>query len=142
MVENVNKIPESQDYGKENLVDSDAMNRFEEFKKYFSESPKEEQIRLATQFNQRVNEYMDSELKSRISGGNVETQEESVEVDDSDVENLNKLDELNEAVNAYPNIPEAQKKAIDDMKYWPARRAEDQIGDAIQKDQSDKNIEK
>jgi hypothetical protein len=117
MVENVNKIPESQDYGRENLVDSDTMNRFEEFKKYFSESPKEEQIRLATQFNQRVNEYMDSELKSRISGGNVETQEESVEVDDSDVENLNKLDELNEAVNAYPNIPEAQKKAIDDMKY-------------------------
>jgi hypothetical protein len=117
MVGNVNQIPESQDYGKEKLVDSDAMNRFEEFKKYFSESPKEEQIRLATQFNQRVNEYMDSELKSRISGSNVETQEESVEVDDSDVENLNKLDELNEAVNAYPNIPEAQKKAIDDMKY-------------------------
>jgi hypothetical protein len=52
------------------------------------------------------------------------------------------LDELNEAVNAYPNIPEAQKKAIDDMKYWPARRAKDKIGDVIQKDKSDKNIEK
>lgn len=137
----INQIPESQDYNRENLVDSDAMNRLEEFKKHLDSLSSEEQQKIAKKFDDRVNKYMDPEFKAQLPGTSIESQQESSEVTDSDLDNINKLNELHAAVDGYPNIPEAQKKALHDIIYNPANKAENQVATAIQKDKSDKNIE-
>lgn len=142
MVWNLNKIAESNDYKKE-TVDSDTSRRVAEFRDYFNKATPEEQMKIAQDFDEKVNKYMDPELKSTItSGDTVENVKESAEVTEDDNERIRELEDITYALDNYPDIPEAQKKWVEDMIYGPANNAEHKIVDAIQQDKSDKNIDK
>lgn len=137
MVWNLNKVAESNDY--KETVDSDTSRRVAEFRDYFNKATPEEQMRIAKDFDEKVNKYMDPELKSVIT--TEENIKESSDVTEDDNERVWELKDITYALENYPNISDAQKKGVEDMIYGPANKAEHEISDAIQQDKSDKNIE-
>jgi hypothetical protein len=68
-------------------------------------------MKIAQDFDEKVNKYMDPELKSTItSGDTVENVKESAEVTEDDNERIRELEDITYALENYPNIPDAQKK--------------------------------
>lgn len=145
MVSNLNKVAEANDY-KEwavDTVDSDTAHRVAELRDYFNKATPEEQKKMAQDFDERVIKYMGPELKSTITtGGAVENIEESADITEDDNERVWELDGITYALDNYPDIPEAQKKWVEDMIYSPVNNTEREIAAAIQQDKSDKKIEK
>jgi hypothetical protein len=71
------------------MVDSDTSRRVAEFRDYFNNATPEEQNRIAQDFDERVNRYMDSELKSTIATGDtVENVTESTYITEDDNERV------------------------------------------------------
>ena len=143
MAWNLNKVAEADDYKETvDMVDSDTSRRVAEFRDYFNNATPEEQNRIAQDFDERVNRYMDSELKSTIATGDtVENVTESTDITEDDNERVWELNDITYALEHYPDISEAQRKWVEDMIYGPANNAEHKIADAIQQDRSDKDIE-
>ena len=138
------KVAEANNYkeGEVDIVDSDTLRRVAEFRDYFNKATPEEQKKIAQDFDERVNKYMEPELMSTITTGNaVETVKESADITEDDNERVWELKDITYALENYPDIPEAQKKWVEDMIYSPANKAEHKIAGAIQQDKSDKNIE-
>jgi hypothetical protein len=124
------------------MVDSDTSRRVAELRNYFNKATPAEQEKMAKDFDERVNKYMDPELKSAIAtGGDVENVRESADVTEDDNERVKELGDITYALENYPDIPYAQKKGVEDMIYGLADNANEKIVDAIRKDKSDKNIE-
>ena len=143
MIWNLNKFTESNDYKKE-ILDSDTLRRVAELREHFNNASPAEQEKMAKDFDERVNKYMDPELKSIITTGDVsEKARESADVITKDDEQRAKeVKEITYALENYPNIPDAQKKWVEDMIYGPVNKANEKIANAIYQNKSDKNIEK
>jgi len=143
MIWNLNKFTESNDYKKE-ILDSDTLRRVAELRELFNNATPAEQEKMAKDFDERVNKYMDTELKSIITTGDVsEKARESADVITKDDEQRAKeVKEITYALENYPNIPDAQKKWVEDMIYGPVNKANEKIANAIYQNKSDKNIEK
>ncbi len=143
MAWNLNKVAEADNYKEAvNMVDSDTSRRVAELRNYFNKATPAEQEKMAKDFDERVNKYMDPELKSAIAtGGDVENVRESADVTEDDNERVKELGDITYALENYPDIPYAQKKGVEDMIYGLADNANEKIVDAIRKDKSDKNIE-
>ncbi len=143
MIWNLNKFTESNDYKKE-ILDSDTLRRVAELREHFNNASPAEQEKMAKDFDERVNKYMDPELKSIITTGDVsEKARESTDVITKDDEQRAKeVKEITYALENYPNIPDAQKKWVEDMIYGPVNKANEKIANAIYQNKSDKNIEK
>ena len=143
MIWNLNKFTESNDYKKE-ILDSDTLRRVAELRELFNNATPAEQEKMAKDFDERVNKYMDPELKSIITTGDVsEKARESADVITKDDEQRAKeVKEITYALENYPNIPDAQKKWVEDMIYGPVNKANEKIANAIYQNKSDKNIEK
>ncbi len=143
MIWNLNKFTESNDYKKE-ILDSDTLRRVAELREHFNNASPAEQEKMAKDFDERVNKYMDPELKSIITTGDVsEKARESTDVITKDDEQRAKeVKEITYALENYPNIPDAKKKWVEDMIYGPVNKANEKIANAIYQNKSDKNIEK
>jgi len=143
MIWNLNKFTESNDYKKE-ILDSDTLRRVAELREHFNNASPAEQEKMAKDFDERVNKYTDPELKSIITTGDVsEKARESTDVITKDDEQRAKeVKEITYALENYPNIPDAQKKWVEDMIYGPVNKANEKIANAIYQNKSDKNIEK
>ncbi len=143
MIWNLNKFTESNDYKKE-ILDSDTLRRVAELREHFNNASPAEQEKMAKDFDERVNKYMDPELKSIIATGDVsEKAREATDVITKDDEQRAKeVKEITYALENYPNIPDAQKKWVEDMIYGPVNKANEKIANAIYQNKSDKNIEK
>jgi hypothetical protein len=108
------------------------------------ESSPEEQMKIAEEFNERVNSYMDPELKS-ITGNAVEKTAESKDITKDDEDRVKELDEVTKALENYPDLPEAQKKSVEDMIYSRVDNVQGNVAEVLSQnqpeDKSDRNIE-
>jgi uncharacterized protein YciU (UPF0263 family) len=88
------------------------LRRVAELREHFNNASPVEQEKMAKDFDERVNKYMDPELKSIITTGDVsEKARESTDVITKDDEQRAKeVKEITYALENYPNIPDAQKK--------------------------------
>ena len=143
-------VAESNGYQQEvverkDVIKEDSQKRLEEFKQHLAESPLDEQIRIAKDWDERVNKYMDPELKAATTVDAVENVENSEYVKESSTENVKKVANLMDAINNYPDVPEAQKKATEEVIYGMVDNSAEDVAKALNsnkiKDKSDYNIE-
>ena len=115
VVWNVNKIAESNDYkDSAELVDLKSKKDFDDFKDYYEKSTEEEKDALNAKFKTYMDEELknDSELKNKLSG--LET-EESSEISEQDIVDLNTVRNLTDVFNNYPNISSPEHRVIKKM---------------------------
>jgi len=115
MVWNVNKIAESNDYKDSvDLVDAKSKKDFDDFKNYYEKSTEEERSALNEKFKTYMNEELekDSKLKDTLNGSETE---ESPEISEQDIADLNTVRNLTDVFNSYPNISSPEYRAIKKM---------------------------
>lgn len=115
VVWNVNKIAESNDYKDSvDLVDAKSKKDFDDFKNYYESSTEEKKNALNEKFKTYMNEELknDPKLKDKINGSETE---ESAEISEQDIADLNTVRNLTDVFNSYPNISSPEHRAIKKM---------------------------
>ena len=139
MVWNVNEVAKSNEYSRESVkeISREDIKNVEELKNYYNQASEDEKQRLNNEFSQNLRNELnnDPELKSALEWEEIIDSE----IRDDDTKNLENLKTLQNTLDAYPNLPEANRKAVEDMVYGPFKNSEEEIKNVLSGE--DKNID-
>lgn len=134
------EVAKSNEDIKESInVSREDIKSVEDFKDYYDKATDQEKKKLNDEFANNIQEELskDPSLKSQLEGETVDS-----EIRQEDIENINTLNKLQDNLRKYPNIPTANRQAIDKMVYGPFRDSEKNIQNILDKDENkDKKIE-
>jgi len=129
------EVARSNEYNEESIkeISREDIKTVEEFKDYYNQASEDEKQQLNQEFADNVQKELDKnpELKSEIEWDNVDS-----EVRESDVEKVDMLNDLQNSLKNYPDIPNANREAINTMVYGTMKETERAISNVL--DQSEK----
>lgn len=133
------EVAKSNEYSGEAVkeVSREDVKDVEDFKNYYEQASEEEKKKLNYEFSVNLQQEIskDPDLQTAIEWEN----SIDSEITESDINDINDLNALQNSLNAYPNLPRANRQAIDRMIYSPFRSSEWEIKNIVDKAEEPKD---
>lgn len=120
-------------------ISNEDFKKVEQLKDYYSKASEKEKQRLNNEFTDNVQKEVnkDQNLKAALDGKNIDLKniKDDFEITKDDFDNITYLTDLRASLDAYPNIPNSAREAINNMVYGTLNGYTEEIAEVLSKNE-------